>query len=70
MHHSESTWMLDHRGVTVTPTSGGMDEDVNATEDNDDFDTDTDASDDVDLSSWCSDISLVDSGSSDVDIDV
>lgn len=57
MHHNESPWVLDRRSATITLTTNGMDEDVYATEDNDEFDSDTEASDDADLNSWCSDTS-------------
>jgi hypothetical protein len=57
VHRNESPWVLDRRSATITPTTNGMDEDVYATEDNDEFDSDTEASDDADLNSWCSDTS-------------
>jgi hypothetical protein len=43
---------------------------VYATEDNDEFDSDTEASDDADLNSWCSDTSSLDSCNSNVVVDV
>lgn len=70
MHHNESPWVLDHRSATITLTTNGMDEDVYATEDNDEFDSDTEASDDADLNSWCSDTSSLDSCNSNVVVDV